>query len=343
MILLGVAGDPCSIDGTTICCGVTRDDAAAHNTSFQEIECTALSCLTSGNQTVAHMGTSWYDGCTAHTVITCLFGCITINQSAAVYYSTVANGIFEVGVYFSRRPFAKGHGVITIHLLGNGSSFFHLSLGTQYGLISDAVALVLVPVVGGWIRYTILLRTLVVSTHQPNSVRNQEGIALWNGRVSQGVGMINETVSAFVCLITGYLHINLYSLVVVLVLVVGSEFQIFVCFFKFLASLSQHALQFVSAGCVFRTVAATVSVTILGYVVNVGFNLTFVVLLYLSRNVGCIICLVGADINLAVFDTVGIVHIGFRKFDTCSYISRTAIQTFVASQTIRFVQTEVIG
>ena len=142
--------------------------------------------------------------------------------------------------------------------------------------------------------------------------------------------MINETVSAFVCLITGYLHINLYSLVIVLVLVVGSEFQIFVCFFKFLASLSQHALQFVSAGCVFRTVAATVSVTILGYVVNVGFNLTFAVLLYLSRNVGCIICLVGTDINLAVFDTVGIVHIGFRKFDSCSYVSRTAIQTPVA-------------
>ena len=330
MILLFIAGDPCSIDGTTLCRRVSCDDAAAHNTSLQEIERTTLGCLTVGNQTVAHMGTSWYDGCTSHTVITCLFGCITINQSAAVYHSTVANGIFEVGVYFSRRPFAEGHGVVTVHLLGNGSSFFHLSLGTQYGLISDTVALVLVPVVGGWIRYTILLRTLVVSTHQPYSVRNQEGIALWNGRVSQGVGMINETVSAFVCLITGYLHINLYCLVVVLVLVVGSEFQVFVCFFKFLASLGQHALQLVSAGCVFRTVAATVSVTVLGYVVNVGFNLTFAVLLLLCRNVGSIICLVGTDINLAVFDTVGIVHIGFRKFDSCSYVGRTAIQTFVA-------------
>ena len=330
MILLCIADDPCSIDGTAICCRVSRDDAAAHNTSLQEIKCTTLGCLTTGYETVTHMGTSWYDGCTTHTVITCLFGCITINQSAAVYYCAIANGIFEVGVYFSRRPFAKGHGVVTVHLLGNGSSFFHLSLGTQYGLISDTVALVLVPVVGGWIRYTILLGTLVVSAHQPYSVRNLEGIALRNGRVSQGVGMINETVSAFVCLITGYLHINLYSLVVILILVVGSEFQTIVCFFKFLASLSQHALQFFCTGCVFRAVATTISVTILGYVVNVGFNLTFAVLLYLSRNVGSIICFVGTDINLAVFDTVGIVHIGFRKFDSCSYVGRTAIQTPVA-------------
>ena len=89
-------------------------------------------------------------------------------------------------------------------------------------------------------------------------------------------------------------------------------------------------MQFISTGCVFRTVAATVSVTVLGYVVNVGFNLTFAVLLFLRRNVGSIICLVGTDINLAVFDTVGIVHIGFRKFDSFSYVGRTAIQTFVA-------------
>ena len=330
MILLFIADDPCSIDGTTICCRVSRDNAAAHNTSLQEIKCTTLSCLTTGYETVTHMGTSWYDGCTTHTVITCLFGCITINQSAAVYYSTIANGIFEVGVYFSRRPFAKGHGVITVHLLGNGSSFFHLSLGTQYGLISDTVALVLVPVVGGRIRYTILLRTLVVSAHQPYSVWNQEGVALWNGRVCQGVGMINETVSAFVCLITGYFHIYLYCLVIVLVLVVGSELQVFVYFCKFLAGLGQYALQFFSTGSVGRAVATTVTITVLGYVVNVGFHLTLAVFLFLSSNVSGIICLVGADINLAVFDTVGIVHIGFRKFDSCSYVSRTSIQTPVA-------------
>ena len=276
------------------------------------------------------MGTSWYDGCTTHTVITCLFGCITINQSATIYYCAIANGIFEVGVYFSRRPFAEGHGVITVHLLGNGSSFFHLSLGTQYGLISDAVALVLIPVIGGRIRYTILLRTLVVSTHQPYSVRNLEGIALRNGRVSQGVGMINETVSAFVCLITGYLHINLYSLVVILILVVGSELQVFVYVCKFLAGLGQYALQFFCTGSVGRAVATTVSVTVLGYIVNVGFNLAFAVLLFLSSNVSGIIRLVGTDINLAVFDTIGIVHVGFWKFDTCSYISRTSIQAPVA-------------
>ena len=47
------------------------------------------------------------------------------------------------------------------------------------------------------------------------------------------------------------------------------------------------------------------------------------------RDIGSIISLIGTDIYGAVLDTAGIVHIGFRKDDSISYICGTAIQTLV--------------
>ena len=111
--------------------------------------------------------------------------------------------------------------------------------------------------------------------------------------------------------------------------------------FKFLAGSSQHTLQLVSTGCVFRTVSTSVSPSVLGYIINVIYNLC-AVCFFLWCDIRSIVSLIGTDINGAVLDTVGIVHIGFRKNDSISYICGSTIQTFVTRQTTRLVQTEVV-
>ena len=111
--------------------------------------------------------------------------------------------------------------------------------------------------------------------------------------------------------------------------------------FKFLAGSGQHTLQLVSTGSVFRTVSTSVSPSVLGYIINVIYNIC-AVCLFLWCDIGIIVSLVGTDINGAVLDTVGIVHIGFRKDDSISYICGSTIQTLVTRQTTRLVQTEVV-
>ena len=98
--------------------------------------------------------------------------------------------------------------------------------------------------------------------------------------------------------------------------------------FKFLAGSGQHTLQLVSTGSVFRTVSTSVSPSVLGYIINVIYNIC-AVCLFLWCDIGIIVSLVGTDINGAVLDTVGIVHIGFRKDDSISYICGSTIQTLV--------------
>ena len=111
--------------------------------------------------------------------------------------------------------------------------------------------------------------------------------------------------------------------------------------FKFLASSSQHVLQLVSTGSIFRTVSTSVSPSVLGYIINV-IHSTSAVCLFLWCDIGSIVCLIGTDIYGAVLDSVGIVHIGFRQDDSISYICGSTIQTLVACQTTRLVQTEVV-
>ena len=79
----------------------------------------------------------------------------------------------------------------------------------------------------------------------------------------------------------------------------------------------------------------------MGYIINVIYN-TCAVCLFLWCDIGSIISLIGTDIYGAVLDTVGIVHIGFRKDDSISYICGSTIQTLITHQTNRLVQTEVI-
>ena len=99
--------------------------------------------------------------------------------------------------------------------------------------------------------------------------------------------------------------------------------------FKFLAGSSQHTLQLVGTGSVFRTVSTSVSPSVLGYIINVIYNFC-IVCFFLWCNIRSIVSLVGTDVNGAVLDTVGIVHICFRKNDSISYICGSTIQTFVA-------------
>ena len=114
-----------------------------------------------------------------------------------------------------------------------------------------------------------------------------------------------------------------------------------VCCFKFLAGSSQHTLKLVSTGSVFRTVSTSVSPSVLGYIINVIYNFC-IVCFFLWCNIRSIVSLVGTDVNGAVFDSVGVVHVGFRKDDTISYICGSTIQTLVTCQTTRLVQTEVV-
>ena len=111
--------------------------------------------------------------------------------------------------------------------------------------------------------------------------------------------------------------------------------------FKFLAGSGQHTLQLVSTGSVFRTVSTSVSPSVLGYIINVIYNIC-AVCLFLWCDIGSIVSLVGTDINGAVLDSVGIVHVGFRKDDSISYICGSTIQAIVTRQTTRLVQTEVV-
>ena len=145
--------------------------------------------------------------------------------------------------------------------------------------------------------------------------------------------MINKSISCFITLIACYFNIHLMLLVI--------NCDALVCSFKFPAGSSQYVLQLVSTGSIFRTVSASVSPSVLGYIINVIHNIC-AVCLFLWCNVGSIVCLIGTDINGAVLDSVGIVHIGFRKDDSISYICGSTIQTLVSRQTTRLVQTEVV-
>ena len=137
--------------------------------------------------------------------------------------------------------------------------------------------------------------------------------------------MINKSLSGFISLITCHFYIHLAL----------------TCRIKFLSRSSQHILQLVSTGSVFRTVSTSVSPSVLGYIINVIYN-ACIVCLCLWCNIGSIVSFVGTDINGAVLDSVGIVHVGFRQDDSISYICGSTIQTLVARQTTRLVQTEVV-
>ena len=100
--------------------------------------------------------------------------------------------------------------------------------------------------------------------------------------------------------------------------------DVLVSSFKFLASSSQHVLQLVSTGSVFRTVSTSVSPSVLGYIINVILN-TCAVCLFLWCDIRSIVSLVCTDIYGAVLDSVGVVHVGFRKDDTVSYICGSTI------------------
>ena len=132
--------------------------------------------------------------------------------------------------------------------------------------------------------------------------------------------MISKAVSGFISLIASYFYIYLMHLTVICDALVRC--------FKFLARSSQHILQLVSTGCVFRTVSTSVSPSVLGYIINVIYNLC-AVCLFLWCDIGSIVSLIGTDINGAVLDSVGIVHVGFRKDDSISYICGSTIQTLV--------------
>ena len=132
--------------------------------------------------------------------------------------------------------------------------------------------------------------------------------------------MISKALSGFISLIACHFYKHLMLL--------GVICDAPVLCFKFLSRSSQHILQLVSTGCVFRTVSTSVSPSVLGYIINVIYN-TCAVCLFLWRDIGRIISLIGTDINGAVLDTAGIVHIGFRKDDSISYICGSTIQTLV--------------
>ena len=260
-----LAGGSWCIDGTTFLCHVVKNDTTAHHTALEQTECTALGSFTTCNQTVAYVGFLRNNGSTAHTLEACLVAGITIYQMTAIYHSTIFYGCGIVIIQFTRRPFAEAHRVVTVHLLGNGGTSLHFSLGAENGLVFvDTVALVIIPVIGFRIWFSILLRTLIVATHQPDSVRNQEGVALWVVRVSQGVGMINEAVSVFISLIASNFYVYLMFLVVIS--------NALVLFHKQFACCGQHALQLVSASSIFRAVSASVAVTIAGNIVDIIYN-----------------------------------------------------------------------
>ena len=128
-VFILVVGTKC-IDGTTFLCLVSYDDATAYDATFQQHESTALGCLTVGNFTVADMCHSWYNGCTTHTLEARLVASITVNQATAIYDGIVCQGRGIVAVIVARRPFAEAHGVVAVHLLVNGRTFFYFGLRT---------------------------------------------------------------------------------------------------------------------------------------------------------------------------------------------------------------------
>ena len=132
--------------------------------------------------------------------------------------------------------------------------------------------------------------------------------------------MISKALSGFISLIACHFYIYL--------MFSGVICDALVLCFKFLSGSSQHVLQLVCTGCVFRTVSTSVSPSVLGYIINVIYN-TCAVCLFLWCDIGSIISLIGTDIYGAVLDTVGIVHIGFRKDDSISYICGSTIQTLI--------------
>ena len=170
------------------------------------------------------------------------------------------------------------------------------------------------------------MRTLIIATHQPDSVRNQEGVALWVLRVCQRVGMINEAVSVFISLIASYFYVYLMFLVVIS--------NALVLFLKQFACCGQHALQLVSAGSIFWAVSTSVAVAVAGNIVDIIYNVSIVsfVFLFLCCDILGIICLIGADIHRAVLDTIGKVHIFGRQrryfcFAVLIQVFCTCIQT----------------
>ena len=133
MVVLGVfvliVGTKC-IDGTTFLCLVSYDDTTAYDATLQQHESTALSCQAVGNLAVAYMCLSWHNGCTTHTLETRLVACVTVNQATAIYDGILCQGSGVVVVIVARRPFAEAHGVVAVHLLVNGRTFFYFGYGT---------------------------------------------------------------------------------------------------------------------------------------------------------------------------------------------------------------------
>ena len=128
-VFILVVGTEC-IDGTSFLCLVSYDDTTAYDATLQQHESTALGCLTVGNLTVADMCHSWYNGCTTHTLEARLVASITVNQATAIYDGIVCQGRGIVVVIVARRPFAEAHGVVAVHLLVNGRTFFYFGLRT---------------------------------------------------------------------------------------------------------------------------------------------------------------------------------------------------------------------
>ena len=73
---------------------------------------------------------SWYNGCTTHTLEARLVICVTVNQATAIYDGIVCQGRGVVVVIVARRPFPEAHGVVAVHLLVNGRTFFYFGLCT---------------------------------------------------------------------------------------------------------------------------------------------------------------------------------------------------------------------
>ena len=63
----------------------------------------------------------------------------------------------------------------------------------------------------------------------------------------------------------------------------------------------------------------------------------------MRRDVGRVVRLVGTDVDGAVLDAVGVVHIGGGQGYACAHVGGSGVQTLVAAQSAVLIEAVVVG
>ena len=166
-----------SINTTAILRVVVHDQRTAHRGPRHKVEAAALSGRTVAHHAVTHVCTTRHDGTTTARIRIAGTG----QRSGATILQPYAINNGRLSQSRRSGPSAESHRMITIHFLRNCRTLRRLGYRTQHGSelhrITHIVTCGVIPSTAFFI-ITIVIITIIISSHKSNSFRNDISITL---------------------------------------------------------------------------------------------------------------------------------------------------------------------